>query len=158
KPGFAWPYSGLFPAVQRPTALQWRSWRSGFTCKGRGGPICSILKHGARGRSGGGEESLRMALPTHPAARLCLARPLRRAGWMGLILGACLLLLAPGTARLCAQPTGQPAPADRPVLLVDIKGAIGVVSADQLAKALQRAAAAGAQALVVRMDTPGGLL
>jgi membrane-bound serine protease (ClpP class) len=43
-------------------------------------------------------------------------------------------------------------------MLVDIKGAIGVVSADQLAKALQRAAAAGAQLLVVRMDTPGGLL
>jgi membrane-bound serine protease (ClpP class) len=47
---------------------------------------------------------------------------------------------------------------DRPVLLVDIKGAIGVVSAGQMAKALQRAAAAGAPALVVRLDTPGGLL
>jgi membrane-bound serine protease (ClpP class) len=47
---------------------------------------------------------------------------------------------------------------DRQVLLVDIKGAIGVVSADQLAKALQRASTAGAQALIVRMDTPGGLL
>jgi len=47
---------------------------------------------------------------------------------------------------------------DRPVLLVDIKGAIGVVSAGQMTKALQRAAAAGAQALVVRLDTPGGLL
>jgi membrane-bound serine protease (ClpP class) len=44
------------------------------------------------------------------------------------------------------------------VLLVDIKGAIGVVSAEQLTKALQRAAATGAQALIVRMDTPGGLL
>jgi membrane-bound serine protease (ClpP class) len=44
------------------------------------------------------------------------------------------------------------------VLLVDIKGAIGVVSAEQLAKALQRAAATGARALIVRMDTPGGLL
>jgi membrane-bound serine protease (ClpP class) len=49
-------------------------------------------------------------------------------------------------------------PTDRSVLLVDIKGAIGVVSADQLAKALHRAAASGAQALVVRVDTPGGLL
>ena len=44
------------------------------------------------------------------------------------------------------------------MLLLDIKGAIGVVSAEQLAKALQRAAATGAQALIVRMDTPGGLL
>jgi membrane-bound serine protease (ClpP class) len=78
---------------------------------------------------------------------------LRAIRWTALILGACLLVLAPGVGRLSAQPA-----ADRPVLLLDIKGAIGVVSADQLAKALQRAAASGAQALVVRMDTPGGLL
>jgi membrane-bound serine protease (ClpP class) len=44
------------------------------------------------------------------------------------------------------------------VLLLDIKGAIGVVSAEQLAKALQRAGGGGAHALIVRMDTPGGLL
>jgi membrane-bound serine protease (ClpP class) len=69
-----------------------------------------------------------------------------------LIVGACLLL-APGAARLLAQPAPE-----RPVLLLDIKGAIGVVSAEQLAKALQRAAATGAQAVIVRMDTPGGLL
>jgi membrane-bound serine protease (ClpP class) len=77
----------------------------------------------------------------------------RLAAWTALAVGACLLLLAAGAARLAAQPA-----ADRPILLVDIKGAIGVVSAEQLAKALQRAAASGAQALVVRMDTPGGLL
>ncbi|MFZ1105017.1 MAG: nodulation protein NfeD [Hyphomicrobiaceae bacterium] len=82
---------------------------------------------------------------THrPAARV--------AAWAALIVGACLLL-APGAARLFAQPAPE-----RPVLLLDIKGAIGVVSAGQLTKALQRAATAGAQALIVRMDTPGGLL
>jgi membrane-bound serine protease (ClpP class) len=69
-----------------------------------------------------------------------------------LIVGACLLL-APGAARLLAQPAPE-----RAVLLLDIKGAIGVVSAEQLTKALKRAAATGAQAVVVRMDTPGGLL
>ena len=79
-----------------------------------------------------------------PAARLT--------AWAALIVGACLLL-TPGAARLLAQPA-----AERPVLLLDIKGAIGVVSAEQLTKALQRAAATGAQALIVRMDTPGGLL
>jgi membrane-bound serine protease (ClpP class) len=79
-----------------------------------------------------------------PAARL--------AAWAALIVGACLLLV-PGAARLLAQP-----PAERPVLLLDIKGAIGVVSAEQLTKALQRAATTGAQALIVRLDTPGGLL
>jgi membrane-bound serine protease (ClpP class) len=63
------------------------------------------------------------------------------------------LLLASGAPRLLAQPAPE-----RPVLLLDIKGAIGVISAEQLAKAVQRASAAGAQALVVRLDTPGGLL
>jgi len=47
---------------------------------------------------------------------------------------------------------------DRPVLLVDIKGAIGFVAAGQLAKALEHAAAQGAPAVIVRLDTPGGLL
>jgi membrane-bound serine protease (ClpP class) len=87
--------------------------------------------------------------------------PSRWAAWTALILGVGLLL-ASGVGRLSAQPADRPAAdrpaADRPVLLVDIKGAIGVVSAEQMAKALQRAAAAGAQALVVRLDTPGGLL
>jgi membrane-bound serine protease (ClpP class) len=101
-----------------------------------------------------------MAPQTHPVARLAG----RWAAWTAFIVGACLLL-APGPARLSAQPGAQPSaqpaqdrPADRQVLLVDIKGAIGVVSAEQLTKALQRAAAIGARALVVRMDTPGGLL
>lgn len=79
---------------------------------------------------------------------------------MAVLGGICLMLmLGPGAARLRAQPTPQPPPAaERPVLLVDIKGVIGVVSADQLRKGLQRAATAGAPALVVRLDTPGGLL
>jgi membrane-bound serine protease (ClpP class) len=90
---------------------------------------------------------------SHPTTRLGI----RWAAWVALFVGACLLLLAPGDGRLAAQPAAPPSP-DRQVLLVDIKGAIGVVSAELLAKALQRAAAIGAQALVVRMDTPGGLL
>jgi membrane-bound serine protease (ClpP class) len=49
-------------------------------------------------------------------------------------------------------------PADRPVLLVDIKGAIGFVAVGQLTKALDRAAAQGSPALIVRLDTPGGLV
>ena len=47
---------------------------------------------------------------------------------------------------------------DRPVLLIDIKGAIGFVAAGQLAKALEQAAAQGSPAVIVRLDTPGGLL
>ena len=49
-------------------------------------------------------------------------------------------------------------PPDRPVLLIDIKGAIGFVSVGQLTKALDRAVAQGSPALIVRLDTPGGLL
>jgi membrane-bound serine protease (ClpP class) len=47
---------------------------------------------------------------------------------------------------------------EQPAILIDIKGAIGFIAADQLAKALDRAAAQGAPALIVRLDTPGGLL
>jgi membrane-bound serine protease (ClpP class) len=94
-----------------------------------------------------------MALPTHPSARLAASWAVRWAAWAVLTLGACLLLLLPSLTRLSAQPA-----ADRPVLLLEIKGAIGVVSSEQLTKALQRASAGGAHALVVRMDTPGGLL
>src|SRR5206468_3297486 len=52
---------------------------------------------------------------------------------------------------------GQSAP-DRPIILIDIKGAIGFVTAGQLTKALERATAQGSPALIVRLDTPGGLL
>src|SRR5262245_43662649 len=143
-PGFAWP------------GFAWPGLGTGFACKGLAVPICSMLEHDGSRALRGGEGSLRMALATHPAARLSV----RRTAWVALILGACLLL-TPGAARVSAQPGPQPSgdrPVDRQVLLVDVKGAIGVVSAEQLAKALQRAAASGAQALVIRLDTPGGLL
>jgi membrane-bound serine protease (ClpP class) len=45
-----------------------------------------------------------------------------------------------------------------PVIMIDIKGAIGFVAAGHLAKALNRAAAEGSPAVIVRLDTPGGLL
>ena len=76
----------------------------------------------------------------------------RLALWVAAFLGAGLVAAA-GGGRAAAQPVPE-----RAVLLLDIKGAIGFVSAEQLAKALQRASAAGAQAVVVRVDTPGGLL
>jgi membrane-bound serine protease (ClpP class) len=49
-------------------------------------------------------------------------------------------------------------PAERAVLLIDIKGAIGFVAAEQLAKALKHAATQDSPAVIVRLDTPGGLL
>jgi membrane-bound serine protease (ClpP class) len=74
------------------------------------------------------------------------------AGSIAALLCACLMTVAADHWA-----SAQPAP-DRAVLLVDVKGAIGVVSAEQLAKALQRAGATGAPAVIVRLDTPGGLL
>jgi membrane-bound serine protease (ClpP class) len=54
---------------------------------------------------------------------------------------------------------GSAAPA-RPggVLLVDLKGAIGVAAARQLARAIDRARRENATAIVLRLDTPGGLV
>lgn len=69
-----------------------------------------------------------------------------------MFLCACLLASAAGN-RVSAQPASE-----RPVLLIDVKGAIGFVTAEQLAKALQRAKATDARAVIVRIDTPGGLL
>lgn len=47
---------------------------------------------------------------------------------------------------------------DAPVVLIDISGAIGFVSAAHLARGVEQAASKSAPALIVRMDTPGGLL
>lgn len=49
-------------------------------------------------------------------------------------------------------------PSDAPVLLIDIKGAIGFVTADYFAKGLERAATQGSPVVLARLDTPGGLL
>lgn len=43
-------------------------------------------------------------------------------------------------------------------LLIDVKGTIGFVSTNQLTRALEKAKADGASLLIMRLDTPGGLL
>jgi membrane-bound serine protease (ClpP class) len=58
----------------------------------------------------------------------------------------------------CLQVAAAQQQADRQVLLIDIKGAIGFVTVEFLEKALDRAAAQHAAAVVVRLDTPGGLV
>jgi membrane-bound serine protease (ClpP class) len=57
-----------------------------------------------------------------------------------------------------ASPATAQGPAAHPVLLVDIKGAIGFAATSRLTKALEKAEAQDAAALIVRLDTPGGLL
>jgi membrane-bound serine protease (ClpP class) len=67
---------------------------------------------------------------------------------LGLLLGLWLGLAGPAVAR---EPAG-------PVLVVEIDGAIGVAAAEFLDKAMAEARARDAAALVLRLDTPGGLV
>lgn len=67
-----------------------------------------------------------------------------------MIVGAAGLLLL-------ALAAGGPAEAAEPVAMIDLDGAITPVTARLLTSAIQRAQAERAQALVVRLNTPGGL-
>jgi membrane-bound serine protease (ClpP class) len=83
----------------------------------------------------------------------CGLRALRLALWIGALVCAGIAIVTGGD-RVVAQETTP----ERAILVLDMKATIGFVTADQLTRALQRAKATGAAALVVRLDTPGGLL
>jgi membrane-bound serine protease (ClpP class) len=78
------------------------------------------------------------------------AWPRRKAGlWQG--AKACLALLAVLVLSAAA------AAAAPKVYVLDLDGAVGPVSADYLVRGLDRATDEGAAAIVLRIDTPGGL-
>lgn len=66
-------------------------------------------------------------------------------------------VLAAGVAAAVETAAGETAAADGQVWLVDLDGPVGPASVDLIIRSLTKAQAAGARALVIRMDTPGGL-
>lgn len=76
-----------------------------------------------------------------------------------LIGAALLVLVSPVGVRAQAAETPTPASGSSvpPVWLVDFDGPLGPAMADLISRSIDDAANAGAQALIIRMDTPGGL-
>ena len=101
--------------------------------------------------------AMRHFLPASGTSKIRGASPVRtgrlafgRQVWITIALLVLLAVLSP-MAR------GENVDARR-ALLIDVEGAIGFVSTTQLAKALDQAKTQGASLLIVRLDTPGGLL
>src|SRR5690606_4383732 len=69
--------------------------------------------------------------------------------WLGLLL--CLAAICSPLAQ------DQNQSQDSPLVLLDVKGVIGPATADYVERGLRAAEERGAQAVILRMDTPGGL-
>jgi len=79
-----------------------------------------------------------------------------RWGWLRPVMA--LVYLLGGLALVAIGPSiGQQAN-NGPVLVFDVKGVIGFTSADYLKRAVQRAQDENASLIIMRIDTPGGLV
>lgn len=72
------------------------------------------------------------------------------------------VLLSAGLSRIAWAESAVPSvvdasASDQVVWLVDFAGPLGPAMADLISRSIEQAAADGAQALIIRMDTPGGL-
>jgi len=85
-----------------------------------------------------------------------------RVGWQGglwLRPALALVCLFIGLVLASVQPgIGQQQASSGPVLVFDVKGVIGFTSADYLKRSVQRAEAENASLIIMRIDTPGGLV
>ena len=73
-----------------------------------------------------------------------------------LVLAALALLT--GLALIFVHPTSGQQNRDGPVLVFDVKGVIGFTSVEHLQRSVERAKAENASLIIMRIDTPGGLV
>jgi membrane-bound serine protease (ClpP class) len=83
---------------------------------------------------------------------MVIARMLWRTFVMAALMLAGLVVVGPPEGMLAAEKKSS-----RVVAAIDIKGAIGPATSDYFSRAVKKATAMGASAIIVRMDTPGGL-
>lgn len=69
-----------------------------------------------------------------------------------------VVCLLAGIALLLGQPVSGQQGGDGPVLVFDVKGVIGFTSAQHLERSVERAKAEKASLIIMRIDTPGGLV
>lgn len=75
-----------------------------------------------------------------------------------LALALCVLAALAARPLKAETAPGPGAAAARPVLVMEVKGAIGVGTSEFVARTIERARKAEAQLVVIRLDTPGGLV